>query len=132
MRVWKIITDLTPEQNAMYPGAFSNEDDMRIIKLGRDHGIQSWDHEKEDIVIPYLICTEDVLNELLDIVEKYDIKFEPIDITEEFLMGLHLIPDEGFIKFREDNITEDIVYAKIKKYGGKSLDELEKSVLENF
>ncbi len=132
MRVWKIITDLTPEQNAMYPDAFLDEDNKRIEDLGREHGIQSWDHEKEDAIIPYLICTEDAVKELIAITKKYDIKFEPIDITEEFLMGLHLIPDDGFIKFREDNITEDIVYAKIKKYGGKSLDKLEKSVLENL
>ena len=131
MKVWKIITDLTPEQNENLDEIFSDEDQMLLYKLGKDHTVYNWDHVTENTVTPYVICDEDIMDVMCNLCDRYDIKWGPIEITEEFLMGLHWVPDVDFTIFRELNITEDIIYDKIKKFGGKSLDDLEKSILKN-
>ncbi len=131
MRVWKIITDLTVEESENINDIFSREDGDIVRNLDENSEIYSWDLVDGDIYIPYLICTEEVVNIISELSHKYAIKFGPIDITEEFLLGLHEIPDSDFDQYRADNLTEDLVYKKLKKFGASSLDELDKYVLEN-
>lgn len=131
MKVWKIITDLTLEESENLYDIFTEEDGNLIREIDSNTEIYSWDFTDDDVFIPYLICTENVVYAISDLCEKYAIKFGPIDITDEFLMGLHEIPDEDFDNYRINNLTEDIVYSKVKKFGGKSLDWLDKQVLEN-
>lgn len=130
MKVWKVITDLSPEQSESIDELFTIEDGDLIRNLDGNNEIFSWDFIEDDLYIPYLICTEEVVNILSDICDSYKIKFETIDITEEFLMGLYHIPDSDFDEFRIDNLTEDLVYSKIKKFGADSLDDLDKRILE--
>ena len=130
MKVWKIITDLTPEQSENIDEIFTKDDGAIIRNLDRNSEIFSWDFIEDDMFIPYLLCTEEVVNSLSDICHKYEIKFGPIDITEEFLMGQHNIPDSDFEEYRIYNLTEDMVYDKIKKFGSESLDPLDKRILD--
>ena len=131
MKVWKVITDLTVEENDLLDELFSEEDANKIREMDENSDIFSWDFIDGKTYIPYLICTEPVMDVICDICDRYSIAFGPIDITEEFLLGLHDIPDSDFVNYREENLTEDLVYKKIKKFGGSSLDELDKYVLEN-
>ncbi len=131
MKVWKIITDLTVEESENLYDIFSEADANIIREMDVTTEIYSWDFVDGDIFIPYLICTENVVYAISDLCDRYAIKFGPIDITDEFLMGLHEIPDEDFDNYRINNLTEDIVYSKVKKFGGRSLDWLDKQVLEN-
>jgi hypothetical protein len=131
MRVWKIITDLTEEESELITEMFTQEDADIIREMDSKSEISSWDFVDGDIFIPYLLCTESVMNGICDMCGRYGISFGPIDITEEFLMGLHEIPDSDFEEYRINNLTEDIVYSKVKKFGGKSLDWLDKRILEN-
>lgn len=131
MKVWKVITDLTVEENDLLDELFSEEDANKIREMDENSDIFSWDFINGKTYIPYLICTEPVMEVICDICDRYSISFGPIDITEEFLLGLHDIPDSDFVKYREENLTEDLVYKKIKKFGGSSLDKLDKYVLEN-
>ena len=131
MRVWKVITDLTEEESELVTDMFTKEDADLIKKMDANSEIFSWDFIDGDIFIPYLLCTELVMDGICDMCSRYGILFGPIDITEEFLMGLHEIPDSDFEEYRINNLTEDIVYSKVKKFGGKSLDWLDKRILEN-
>ena len=131
MKVWKVITDLTLEESENLHDIFSEADANIIREMDSVTEIYSWDFVDGDIFIPYLICTENVVYAISDLCDRYAIKFGPIDITDEFLMGLHEIPDEDFDNYRINNLTEDIVYSKVKKFGGRSLDWLDKQVLEN-
>lgn len=131
MKVWKIITDLTLEESDNIHDLFTQEDGDIIRRMDENTELYSWDFVDGDIFIPYLICSEEVVEAISNLCDKYAIKFGPIDITEEFLLGLHDIPDSDFEQYRADNLTEDLVYKKIKKFGGSSLDELDKYVLEN-
>ena len=131
MRVWKIITDLTVEESENINEIFTIEDGDIVRDLDENCEIYSWDLIDGEIFIPFLLCTEQVIDIVSDLSHKYGIKFGPIDITEEFLMGLVEIPDSDFTRFREENLTEDIVFDKIKKYGGESLSELDKTILLN-
>jgi hypothetical protein len=131
MRVWKIITDLTFEESENINDIFSEEDGNVIRQMDENTEMYSWDFVDGDMFIPYLICTEDVVYAISELCDKYEIKFGPIDITEEFLLGIHNIPDEDFEQYRADNLTEDLVYKKIRKFGACSLDKLDKYVLEN-
>jgi len=130
MKVWKIITDLTPEQGEGIDEIFTREDGDLIRNLDGNNEIFSWDYIEDDVYIPYLLCTEQVINILSDLCQKYNFKFGPIDVTEEFLLGRFVIPDSDFEEFRVDNLTEDMVYWKIKKFGVESLDDLDKRILE--
>ena len=130
MKVWKIITDLTPEQGEGIDEIFTREDGDLIRNLDGNNEIFSWDYIEDDVYIPYLLCTEQVINILSDLCQKYNFKFGPIDVTEEFLLGRFDIPDSDFEEFRVDNLTEDMVYGKIKKFGVDSLDDLDKRILE--
>ena len=131
MKVWKVITDLTLEESENIHDIFSEADANIIREMDANTEIYSWDFVDGDIFIPYLICTEKVVYAISELCDRYAIKFGPIDITDEFLMGLHEIPDEDFDNYRINNLTEDIVYSKVKKFGGRSLDWLDKQVLEN-
>jgi hypothetical protein len=130
MKVWKRITDLTPEQGEGIDEIFTREDGDLIRNLDGNNEIFSWDYIEDDVYIPYLLCTEQVINILSDLCQKYNFKFGPIDVTEEFLLGRFAIPDSDFEEFRVDNLTEDMVYWKIKKFGVESLDDLDKRILE--
>ena len=45
-------------------------------------------------------------------------------------MGEYEIPDDDFIAYREQNLTEDIIYSKIIYHGVDSLTELDKKILD--
>jgi hypothetical protein len=130
MRVWKVITDLTEEENEFVIDLFQEDDIQSIYEMDRNGEVYNWDEVVDGVMRPYFLCTEAVIDKLSEICYKYGIKFGPIDITEDFLMGLYEIPDSDFIRYREEHLTEDIVYKKIKKFGGSSLDDLDKYVLE--
>jgi hypothetical protein len=131
MRVYKIITDITEEESDNMDKIVSEEDGILIVKLDETEDIFSWDFVEGETFIPYMICTEEAIKTFTYVCTKYGYQFEPIDITEEFLMGQHEIPDSDFIRYREENLTEDMVFDKIKKYGGDSLSELDKTILLN-
>jgi hypothetical protein len=131
MKVWKVITDITLDQYNSFGEIFSPEDASMLLALGDEYEIFNWDFVENETVIPFIICPKVLMDLMSCVVEKYNIKFKPVDITEDFLMGLHDVPDPDFTMFREDNLTEDIVYEKIKKFGGSSLDDVDKYILEN-
>jgi len=131
MRVWKIITDLTEEENNRLDKVFSKEDGQIMRDLFTDEKIFAWDEVINNVMYPYAICTDEVMELVSDIAHKYNIKFGPIDITDEFLMGVYEIPDEDFIRYREENMTEDLVYEKLKRFGACSLTDFDKGVLAN-
>lgn len=131
MRVWKVITDLNPDESDFLEDIFSYEDQVILRGIAEGEMVYNWDFVDGDVFIPYIICSESVIEALSEMSDKCGIAFGPIDITEEFLMGLHEIPDEDFDNYRINNLTEDIVYSKVKKFGGKSLDWLDKRILEN-
>jgi hypothetical protein len=131
MKVWKIITDLTVDESENLHDIFTEEDGNVIREMDENMEIYSWDFIEGDIYIPYLICSEAVVYKISELCDNYAIKFGPIDITEEFLLGLHDIPDSDFDQYRVDNLTEDLVYKKVKKFGASSLDSVDKYILEN-
>ena len=131
MRVWKVITDLNPDESDFLEDIFSYEDQEILREIAEGEMVYNWDFIDGDVFIPYIICSETVIEALSEMSDKCGIAFGPIDITEEFLMGLHEIPDEDFDNYRINNLTEDIVYSKVKKFGGRSLDWLDKHILEN-
>lgn len=132
MRVYKIITDMTLEESENIDKILSEEDGELIKSLNWDTEIFSWDHEEGGNYVPYLICEEGVMDLISDLCNEYGFVFGPIDITEEFLMGLHKIPDSDFDDYRRSHLNEDIVYAKIAKLGVDSLDEVDKYILHNI
>ena len=131
MRVWKVITDLTEEENEIVVDLFQEDDIQAIYEMDRNGEVYNWDNVIDGVMHPYFLCTEPVIDKISEICYRYGIKFGPIDITEEFLMGMYEIPDSDFIRYREENITEDIVYTKIKRFGADSLSDLDKWILEN-
>ena len=132
MKVWKVMTDLTVEEGDMIQDIFTDEDGDFIRSLDENEEIFSWDFVDGEIYIPYLLCTKEVAYAIRDICDKYAIKLLPIDITEDFLMGLYKIPDSDFEDYRLANLNEDLVYSKIAKFGVESLDEVDKYVLHNI
>lgn len=130
MKVWKISTNLTVEMNDNIHNIFSIEDALAITEMDDSGEVFAWDDEENGFMIPYLICDESIVDQLIKICENYDITFEPTDITEDFLMGMYDIPDSDFTDYLEENLTEDIVYAKIKRLGVNSLTDLDKRILE--
>ena len=131
MKIWKIITDLTAEESDHIDDIFDEESGDIIRSLDTENEIYSWDLIDGDIYIPYLICTEEIIDILTEISHKHGVEFDAEDITEEFLLGMHVIPDSDFDQYRADNLTEDLVYEKLKRFGKDSLDEIDKQVLEN-
>lgn len=131
MRVYEIITDMTLEESENIDIIFTEEDGEIIKSLDWDSEIFSWDLVEEGKFIPYVICQENVMDLISSMCHKYGFIFKPTDITEEFLLGVYKIPDLDFDQYRADNLTEDLVYKKVKKFGASSLDELDKYVLEN-
>lgn len=131
MKVWKIITDLTEEEHDNLVNVFSLEDAEAIREMDEESEIFSWDEIIDGQMQPYLMCSEEIIEKISELCQKYDIKFGPIEITEPFLMGEYEIPDSDFIRYREENLTEDLVYEKIKKLGVDSLTDLDKFVLQN-
>ena len=131
MRVWKVITDLNPDESDFLEDIFSYEDQEILRGIAEGEMVYNWDFIDGDVFIPYIICSETVIEALSEMCDKCGIAFGPIDITEEFLMGLHEIPDSDFEEYRINNLTEDIIYSKVKKFGGRSLDWLDKRILEN-
>jgi hypothetical protein len=131
MKVWKVETDLTIEENEFIEDLFSEADGQVIRDMQKtDSDIYNWDDVSENgFMIPYFICDDSAMETLVELCDKYHIKFLPNDITTDFMMGLVSIPDSDFTRFREDYLDEDTVYLKIKKFGVESLDEIDKKVL---
>lgn len=129
MKVWKILIDITEEESNEIQNLFTEEEGNAIREIDERGEIFSFDDWETGT--HYFICTEEVVNFVGDLCYKYSMNFGFIDVTEEFLMGIHEIPDEDFIQYREMNLDEDIIYAKIKKFGARSLTDLDKNVLAN-
>lgn len=130
MKVWKVLTNLSVEESENINEIFNEEDGDVIRKLDRDNEIYSWDFIEGEVFIPYLICDETVINILVDMTIQYGYQIEAVDITHDFLLGQYEIPDSDFEDYRINNLTEDMVYEKIKKFGSDSLDGLDKRILE--
>jgi hypothetical protein len=130
MKVWKILTNLTVEESENINEIFNEDEGDIIRKLDRDNEIYSWDFIDGDVFIPYLICTETVIDILVEITVQHGYLIEAIDITHDFLLGQYEIPDSDFEDYRLNNLTEDMVYEKIKKFGSVSLDGLDKKILD--
>jgi len=129
MKVWKILIDITEEESDNIHNLFTEEEGDAIREID-DRG-EMFSFDDWETGTHYFMCTEEVVNFVAGLCHKYDMNFGYIDVTEEFLMGIHEIPDEDFIHYRESHLNEDIVYMKLKKFGARSLTDLDKSVLEN-
>ena len=130
MKIWKVITNLTEEENDNIVNFFSDEDAAIIYELDEKSEVFGYDEIVDGMIHPYLLCTEEVIKVVADISKKYNLEFDYTDITDEFLMGMYEIPDSDFTDFRVENLTEDLVYRKIKELGVDSLTELDKKILE--
>jgi hypothetical protein len=130
MQVWKLITDIDPDIADSIRDKVTYKEDALLTSLQESGQVYNWDLIEDEKITPFLICEEKVLNILNGIFSKYGSEFEYINITEEFLMGEYEIPDEDFISYREQNLTEDIIYSKIIYHGVDSLTELDKRILD--
>jgi hypothetical protein len=130
MEVWKLITDIDPDRADSIRDEVTYKEDALLNSLVENGQIYNWDLIEDGKITPFFICDEKVLNILNGIFHKYGSEFEYINITEEFLMGEYEIPDEDFIAYREQNLTEDIIYSKIIYHGVDSLTELDKRILD--
>jgi hypothetical protein len=130
MQVWKLITDIDPDIADSIRDKVTYKEDALLTSLQESGQVYNWDLIEDEKITPFLICEEKVLNILNGIFSKYGSEFEYINITEEFLMGEYEIPDEDFIAYREQNLTEDIIYSKIIYHGVDSLTELDKRILD--
>ena len=130
MQVWKLITDIDPDIADSIRDKATYKEDALLTSLQESGQVYNWDLIEDEKITPFLICEEKVLNILNGIFSKYGSEFEYINITEEFLMGEYEIPDEDFISYREQNLTEDIIYSKIIYHGVDSLTELDKRILD--
>ena len=131
MRVWKVITNVTEDQDFYYYDAFSLEDQSTVRSRINEKNFFDYDFVENGMLSSYVICPEEIMEMICNLCDGYEINLASIDITEEFLMGLHDIPSDDFDNYRLENLTEDIIYLKVKKFGGKSLDEVDKHILEN-
>lgn len=129
MKVYRILTDITTYQNDTVEDWMSIKDKNEISKIADSSSFYNYDIIENDIITPFIICESKFMFVLKSVIEKYGIKFIPEDITKEFLYGKVHIPDEDFINYRKQNLTEDIIFDKINELGAESLDELDKKIL---
>ena len=130
MQVWKLITDIDPDIADSIRDKVNYKEDALLNSIQESGQVYNWDLIEDGKITPFFICDERVLNILNGIFSKYGSEFEYINITEEFLMGEYEIPDDDFIAYREQNLTEDIIYSKIIYHGVDSLTELDKRILD--
>lgn len=130
MQVWKLITDIDPDIADSIRDKVNYKEDALLNSIQESGQVYNWDLVEDGKITPFFICDERVLNILNGIFSKYGSEFEYINITEEFLMGEYEIPDDDFIAYREQNLTEDIIYSKIIYHGVDSLTELDKRILD--
>lgn len=131
MQVWKLITDIDPDIADSIRDKVNYKEDALLNSIQESGQVYNWDLIEDGKITPFFICDERVLNILNGIFSKYGSEFEYINITEEFLMGEYEIPDDDFIAYREQNLTEDIIYSKIIYHGVDSLTELDKRILDD-
>ena len=131
MQVWKLITDIDPDIADSIRDKVNYKEDALLNSIQESGQVYNWDLVEDGKITPFFICDERVLNILNGIFSKYGSEFEYINITEEFLMGEYEIPDDDFIAYREQNLTEDIIYSKIIYHGVDSLTELDKRILDD-
>lgn len=130
MQVWKLITNIDPDISDSIRDEVTYKEDALLNSIQESGQVYNWDLIEDGKITPFFICDEKVLNILNGIFSKYGSEFEYINITEEFLMGEYEIPDDDFIAYREQNLTEDIIYSKIIYHGVDSLTELDKKILD--
>jgi hypothetical protein len=103
-RVFRIDTGITPEENDILTNDMTQDDRDEADSFV---GIESTDDIDEDgFIVSYLICTEEQLEFVKRMADKYKIKIIVHDITTMFLEGIVDIDDREFHKFREDQLKK--------------------------
>ena len=103
-RVFRIDTGITPEENDLLTNDMTQDE--------RDEAnsfvdVESIDEIDDDgFIVSYLICTEEQLEFVKRMSDKYKIKIVVHDITTVFLEGVVDIDDREFHKFREEQLNK--------------------------
>lgn len=134
-KVWKIVTNLTPERNAKIGDDcdVSPEDDRILLSLE----LESVDElEENGFITAYAIGSKSDVDVLTSLLYKYEVAFSITDVTKDVLIGKYLpkvlVDSDYFKTFIIENLTPDIVLDKISEMGIDSLSEIDKLVLENI
>lgn len=131
MRIYKITTDLTEESDRYLKSILTREEEKTIFRYFEDGNI-SYDVITNNLVTSYLMCTDNVLEYVISLCYKYEVKFNVIDITNDFLMGSIKIDDKDFQNYLKENLNIDLILDKINQLGIDSLNEFDKKILNNF
>lgn len=103
-RVFRIDTGVTPEENDILTNDMTQDE--------RDEAnsfvdVESTDDIDDDgFIVSYLICTEEQLEFVKRMADKYKIKIIIHDITNMFLDGVVDIDDREFHKYRDEQLTK--------------------------
>ena len=103
-RVFRIDTDITPEENDIITNDMTQEEVDEINGLVDVDNVD--DIDEDGRMVSYMICTEEQLEVLKRIADKYKVKIIIHDITSMFLAGVVDIDDRDFHKFRDEQLNK--------------------------
>lgn len=118
-------------------------DEIEFLDFYLDGENYTWDSDIPNVIsISFLICTQEELQQIIDIDVKLHHDLEGYstadDITKSVLYGLFDCDEYGFAhvgltnmfhNWRKDNLTENDLLDKINDYGIESLTQQEKDFL---
>jgi hypothetical protein len=103
-RVYRIDTDITPEENDIITNQMDKEDVELIHSLGDIDNFDDIDDEGK--IVTYMICTEEQLEVLKSMANKYKVNLEINDITNMYLNDIVQIDDVDFQRFKDEELKK--------------------------
>lgn len=131
MKIYKICTDMTKERDEELKSLLTREEEKQIFRYFEDGNI-TYDILGDDgLVKVYFLCSDEVLEYVVSLFYKYEVRFAIEDITNDFLIGRVSIDDKDFQKYLLENLDIDTVLDKINELGIESLTKADIEVLES-
>jgi len=131
MKIYKICTDMTQERDEELKSLLTREEEKQIFRYFEDGNI-TYDIVGDDgLVKVYFLCAEEVLEYVVALFYKYEVKFSIEDITNDFLIGRVSIDDNDFQKYLLENLDIDTILDKINEFGIESLTKTDIEILES-
>lgn len=131
MKIYKICTDMTQERDEELKSLLTREEEKQIFRYFEDGNI-TYDIVGDDgLVKVYFLCADEVLEYVVSLFYKYEVRFAIEDITNDFLIGRVSIDDKDFQKYLLENLDIDTVLDKINELGIESLTKADIEVLES-
>lgn len=131
MKIYKICTDMTQERDEELKSLLTREEEKKIFRYFEDGNI-TYDIVGDDgLVKVYFLCSDEVLEYVVSLFYKYEVRFAIEDITGDFLIGRVSIDDKDFQKYLLENLDIDTVLDKINELGIESLTKTDIEVLES-